>query len=266
MADAARHALGSHHDLTLRKTVPQLTRQQIGGALLTALRGAGLGVRDLFEGRQEPVTWFFRCLAYDQSELDILESGALDILHAPSALVELALDEVALAGALIGPGGLAAYLTTEVPAEAEESFSLELEELERELGPGADDSAFAFHPDVMLGSLVVDVAPPSLWLEERPVDPEGNERLARRLGIMAQEVGREADAVEVHIEGALDASEEGWADSAARVRPAGVSVHFAFDVPLAGVDERTLAKAFDAGARTAALSLEAIRRVFERLG
>jgi hypothetical protein len=244
--------------------VPQLTRQQVGGTLLTALRGAGLGVRDLFEGRQEPVTWFFRCLAYDQSELDILESGALDTLHAPSALVELALDEVALAGALIGPGGLAAYLTTEVPPDDEESLSIEMEELE--LGPGADDSAFAFHPDVMLGSLVVDVAPPALWLEERPADPEGNERLARRLGIMAQEVGREADAVEVHIEGALDASEEGWADNAARVRPAGVSVHFAFDIPLDGADERTLAKSFDSGARTAALALEAIRRVFERLG
>jgi len=62
-------------------------------------------------------------LAYDQSELDILESGALDILHAPSALVELALDEVALAGSEIGPEGLAAYLATEIPGDAVESFS-----------------------------------------------------------------------------------------------------------------------------------------------
>lgn len=246
--------------------MPQLTRQQIGGTLLTALRGAGLGVRDLFDGRQEPVTWFFRCLAYDQSELDILESGALDILHAPSALVELALDEVALAGALIGPEGLAAYLTSGMPDDAADLFAADLDDLDSELESGAPEPAFAFHPDVMLGSLVVDVAPPTLWLDERPADPEGNERLARRLGIMAQEVGREADAVEVHIEGALDASEEGWADSAARVRPAGVSVHFAFDIPLLGADERELAKAFDAGARAAALSLEAIRRVFERLG
>lgn len=246
--------------------MPQLTRQQIGGTLLSALRGAGLGVRDLFEGRQEPVTWFFRCLAYDQSELDILESGALDILHAPSALVELALDEVALAGALIGPEGLAAYLTTGNPEDAADVFSVEVEELEREFDSGTADPTFVFHPDVMLGSLVVDVAPPALWLAERPMDPEGNERLARRLGIMAQEVGREADAVEVHIEGALEASEEGWADTAARVRPAGVSVHFAFDIPLADADERELAKAFEAGARTAALALEAIRRVFERLG
>jgi hypothetical protein len=246
--------------------VPQLTRQQIGGTLLSALRGAGLGVRDLFEGRQEPVTWFFRCLAYDQSELDILESGALDILHAPSALVELALDEVALAGALIGPEGLAAYLTSGSPEDAADVFSVEVDELEREFDSGPIDPTFAFHPDVMLGSLVVDVAPPSLWLDERPADPEGNERLARRLGIMAQEVGREADAVEVHIEGALDASEEGWADTAARVRPAGVSVHFAFDIPLVDADERELARAFEAGARTAALALEAIRRVFERLG
>ena len=246
--------------------MPQLTRQQIGGTLLTALRGAGLGVRDLFEGRQEPVTWFFRCLAYDQSELDILESGALDILHAPSALVELALDEVALAGALIGPEGLAAYLTSGSPEDGDEPFQPDPDELEPGFESGGLDPEFAFHPDVMLGSLVLDVAPPSLWLDERPPDPEGNERLARRLGIMAQEVGREADAVEVHIEGALDASAEGWADNAARVRPAGVSVHFAFDIPLLGADERELAKTFDSGARTAALSLEAIRRVFERLG
>ena len=39
-----------------------------------------------------------------------------------------------------------------------------------------------------------------------------------------------------------------------------------FDIPLADADERELAKAFEAGARTAALALEAIRRVFERLG
>jgi hypothetical protein len=246
--------------------VAQLTRQQIGGTLLSALRGAGLGVRDLFEGRQEPVTWFFRCLAYDQSELDILESGALDILHAPSALIELALDEVALAGALIGPTGLAAYLSTEIPEDATELFSEEIEGLEGEFPSDGLEPAFTFHPDVMLGSLVVDVAPPALWLSERPADPDGNERLARRLGVMAQEVGRDADAVEVHIEGALDASEEGWADSTARVRPAGVSVHFAFDIPLLGADERELAKVFDSGAQTAALALEAIRRVFDRLG
>jgi len=246
--------------------VPQLTRQQIGGTLLNALRGAGLGVRDLFEGRQEPVTWFFRCLAYDQSELDILESGALDILHAPSALVELALDEIALAGAVIGAEGLAAYLSSDLPDETLESFNSEVEDTPPDLQGDSTDSLFAFHPDVMLGSLVIDVAPPALWLDERPADPEENERLARRLGILAQDVGRDADAVEVHIEGALDASEEGWADSAARVRPAGVSVHFAFDIPLVGADERELAKAFDAGATAAALALEAIRRVFERLG
>lgn len=246
--------------------MPQLTRQQIGGTLLNALRGAGLGVRDLFEGRQEPVTWFFRCLAYDQSELDILESGALDILHAPSALVELALDEIALAGAVIGAEGLAAYLASDLPDDPVEPFTSSAGDAAPDLGGEPGESLFAFHPDVMLGSLVIDVAPPALWLDERPADPEENERLARRLGILAQEVGRDADAVEVHIEGALDASEEGWADSAARVRPAGVSVHFAFDIPLLGVDERELARAFDAGAKAAALSLEAIRRVFERLG
>ncbi len=69
--------------------MPHFTRHQIGYNLLSALRVAGLGVRDEFEGRQEPASWFFRCLAYDQSELDIMESGAIDALHAPSALVEL---------------------------------------------------------------------------------------------------------------------------------------------------------------------------------
>lgn len=259
--------------------MPQLTRHQIGATLLGALRGEGLGVRDLFEGRQEPVTWFFRCLAYDQSELDILESGALDILHAPSALVELSLDEVALAGAAIGAEGIAAYLADEPlddEASRDEPGFGEPGYGGGEFDPGEaggpeeredpEEPPLAFHPDVMLGTLVLDVAPPSLWLEERPADPDANERLARRLGIMAQEVGREADTVEVHIEGALDASEEGWADDAARVRPAGVSVHFSFDIPLRDVDERELARAFEAGARTAAVSLEAIRRVFERVG
>ena len=259
--------------------MPQLTRHQIGATLLGALRGEGLGVRDLFEGRQEPVTWFFRCLAYDQSELDILESGALDILHAPSALVELSLDEVALAGAAIGAEGIAAYLADEPFDEGPVSGDPGYEGPELggsgfgpERGPAdaepdeREDPPLAFHPDVMLGTLVLDVAPPSLWLDERPADPDANERLARRLGIMAQEVGREADTVEVHIEGALDASEEGWADDAARVRPAGVSVHFSFDIPLNEVDERELARVFEAGARAAAVSLEAIRRVFERAG
>jgi hypothetical protein len=55
--------------------LPNFTRHQIAYNLLSALRGAGLGVRDEFEGRQEPTSWFFRCLAYDQSELDIMESG-----------------------------------------------------------------------------------------------------------------------------------------------------------------------------------------------
>lgn len=255
--------------------MPQLTRHQIGATLLGALRGEGLGIRDLFEGRQEPVTWFFRCLAYDQSELDILESGALDILHAPSALIELSLDEVALAGAAIGAEGIAAYLADE-PFDDRPGEQPGFDEPEFGGGEGAsaggtgpgepEEPPLAFHPDVMLGTLVLDVAPPSLWLDERPADSDANERLARRLGIMAQEVGREADAVEVHIEGALDASEEGWADEAARVRPAGVSVHFSFDIPLRDVDERELAKVFEAGARAAAVSLESIRRVFERVG
>ena len=238
--------------------MPQLSRHQIGASLLGALRQEGLGVRDLFEGRQEPVSWFFRCLAYDQSELDIMESGAIDTLHAPSALMELTLDEVALAGAGIGPEGLASYLTGEGIPDVEELF------------PDAADSAaealVEFHPDVVLGMLSVDVAPPALWLDERSAEPAENERLARQLAGMAQRTGGAADAVEVHMEGALDASAEGWADEAAGVRPAGVSVHFRFEIPLAGTGERELGRIFVAGARTAAEAIEAMRGVFERRG
>ncbi|MFW6084687.1 MAG: hypothetical protein ACODAA_05685 [Gemmatimonadota bacterium] len=234
--------------------MPQLSRHQIGASLLGALRQEGLGIRDLFEGRQEPVSWFFRCLAYDQSELDIMESGAIDTLHAPSALMELTLDEVALAGAGIGPEGVASYLTGEGIPDVEELFPEE---------PSPGGPVVSFHPDVMLGYLSVDVAPPALWLDERSAEPAENERLARRLARMAKRTGAQADAVEVHIEGALDASEDGWADEAAAVRPAGVSVHFNFEIPLAGTGERELGRTFLAGARTAAEALEAMRRVFE---
>ncbi len=236
--------------------MPNFTRHQIAYNLLSALRGAGLGVRDEFEGRQEPTSWFFRCLAYDQSELDIMESGAIDALHAPSALVELSLDEVALAAAAIGPEGLMSYLTWEaddepfgdVPGSAD--------------GPG---TVFAFHPDVHLGYLALDVAPPNLWMDERRSDPDSNEALAKRLAMMAQEVGGACDVVEVHIEGALDASEDGWADRTAEVRPAGVSVHFTLEIPLAGVGERELSGRFDDAARTASAAIEGMRLVFQRM-
>ncbi|MGD8496166.1 MAG: hypothetical protein PVF05_08215 [Gemmatimonadales bacterium] len=236
--------------------MPQLSRHQIGASLLGALRQEGLGVRDLFEGRQEPVSWFFRCLAYDQSELDIMESGAIDTLHAPSALLELTLDEVALAGAGIGPEGLASYLAGEGIPDVEELFP--------DPPHAASRALVEFHPDVVLGVLSVDVAPPALWLEERSAEPAENERLARQLAGMAQRTGGEADTVEVHIEGALDASAEGWADDAAGVRPAGVSVHFSFEIPLAGTDERELGRIFLAGARTSAGAIEAMRGVFGR--
>ena len=78
-------------------------------------------------------------------------------------------------------------------------------------------------------------------------------------------LGGDCDAVDVHIEGALDASEDGWADRAAEVRPAGVSVHFTLDIQLAGTGERELAHRFDDGARTAAAAIEGMRLVFERL-
>ncbi len=249
--------MGSRHDSEVERPVPQLSRHQIGATLLGALRQQGLGVRDLFEGRQEPVSWFFRCLAYDQSELDIMESGAIDALHAPSALLELTLDEVALAGVGIGPEGLASYLTGDRIPDVDELFPDK-----SDLSSG---SVVQFHPDVMLGYVSVDVAPPSLWLERLEGDSIGNERLARELALMAQQTGKEADTVEVHMEGALDASEEGWADEAARVRPAGVSVHFSFEIPLAGTGERDLGHIFLAGSRTAASAIESMRRVFERI-
>ncbi len=238
----------------------QLTRHQIGASLLAALRQEGLGVRDLFDGRQEPVSWFFRCLAYDQSELDIMESGAIDTLYAPSALVELSLDEVALAGTAIGAAALASYLSWDETPDEEEVFGGTEERDEAGAPP------VGFHPSCMLGYLTADVAPPALWLEERDSDPDTNELLARRLALLAQEVGSEADAVEVHIEGALDASQEGWADRTAQVRPAGVSVHFTFDIRLAGTGEPELAHIFSSGARTARRAIETMRRVFERLG
>jgi hypothetical protein len=237
--------------------MPHLSRHQVGASLLGALRQEGLGVRDLFEGRQEPLSWFFRCLAYDQSELDIMESGAIDTLHAPSALVELTLDEVALAGAGIGAEGLASYLSGAGIPDVEQLFP--------ESGDEPFEPLVTFHEDVLLGYLSVDVAPPGLWLDQRSAAPADNEQLARDLAMMAQRTGGKADTVEVHIEGALDASEEGWADDAAGVRPAGVSVHFSFEIPLAGTGERELGHLFLDGARTAAQAVDAMRRVFEGL-
>ena len=207
-----------------------------------------LGVRDLFEGRQEPLSWHFRGLAYDQSELDILESGAVETLHAPSALVELVVDEMALACANLGREGVAAYL--------------QMEEEDRAPGPPEPDD-FRFHPEAVLGYLTVDAAPPARWLEEREPDPRANERLASRLSEVAQELGSEAANVEVHIEGAVDAS-GGWTemDVPSRIRPAGVSLYFSFDIPLEGVGERRLARIFADGARVASGSLERMRGVF----
>lgn len=219
----------------------------MGAALLDALRQEGLGVRDLFEGRQEPLSWYFRGLAYDQSELDILESGAVETLHAPSALVELVVDEMALACANLGVRGVADYLlwTSDRQGEWE---PLPAERVE-------------FDPSVMLGYLNVDVAPPALWLEEREGGPAANEELASRLAAAAREIGADADSVEVHIEGAVDAGSD-WSDAASDVRPAGVSLYFSFDIPLEGTGERELARIFREGARTAGAALERVRDVF----
>jgi len=236
-----------------RRSLGQLTRHQIGAAFLEALRQAGLGVRDLFEGRQEPLSWFFRGLAYDQSELDILESGAVEVLHSPSALVELAVDEMALACANLGVEGVAGYLAVP-PAPGTPSGA----------PPDVvDPSSLLFDPEVHLGWLNLDVAPPALWLEERESDPPSDERLATRLARLAQETGEDADSVEVHIEGALEA-EAAWAEAPAGVRPAGVSVYFSFELPRLADEpgERELARVLERGAATAARALEAMRAVF----
>jgi len=163
--------------------------------------------------------------------------------------VELVIDEFALACANLGTEGVSGYLSA--PAEPGE-----------EEGEPLTAGDLTFDRSVMLGFLNVDVAPPSLWLEERPADPDANERLAARLAKAAQDVGADADAVEVHMEGALDAA-AGWSDAAAAdVRPVGVSVHFTYDIPLEGVGERQLVRTFSAGARTASLALEGMRSVF----
>lgn len=227
------------------RDVPQLIRHRIGAILLEEVRQQGLGMRDVFEGRQEPLSWYFRGLAYDQSELDILESGAVDELHAPSALVEFVLDEMALACWNLGVEGVASYLEVDDPEGAGGSL------------PGN----LSFPPDLMLGYLNVDVAPPARWLERREADADANERLAKRLAELAREIGGEADAVEVHIEGMMEA-DTGWVERPSTVRPAGVSMYLSFDVPLAGADERELSHVFGRGARAAAGALERLRSVF----
>ncbi|MEE9207015.1 MAG: hypothetical protein V3U67_01375 [Gemmatimonadota bacterium] len=251
--------MGPHHDQPVGKAridLAQITRHQICATLLAALRHEGLGVRDLFEGRQEPASWFFRCLAFDQSELDIMESGAIESLHAPSAMVELLLDEVALAGANLGADGIATYLAISGP------YQEEADPLLGALPEAPLGLDLQFHPESLLGYLNLDIAPPTLWLDEREADPQANERLAGMLAEMAQDIGTDSDTVEVHIEGALDAT-EGWADTS-RVRPAGVSIHFTFEIPLPGVNERELGHHFASSARTASAALERMRGVFER--
>ena len=225
----------------------EITRHQLGALLLSALRDKGMGVRDLFEGRQEPLSWFFRAVAYDQSELDILESGALDTLHAPSAMVEVAIDEMALGLANIGTAGLATYLASPA-ADVPGHDTPELDALELD-------------SEVMLGYVHIDVAPPAIWLDERESNPSRNDALATRLSKVAQDVGSVSDTVEVHIEGALDPG-GAWTDPRESVRPAGVAVHFTFDLPLVGTGRRELAAVFARAAEGARDAIEGMRSVF----
>lgn len=226
----------------------QITRHHLASSLLQTLRGEGLGVRDLFQGRQEPASWYFRGVAFDQSDLDILESGAVEELHAPSVLVELAVDELALALANVGTEGIAGYLRWVGAEGPGGGGALEADELELD-------------PEALLAVLNLDAAPPALWLDEREADPESNEELAERLSAMAREVGSAMDAVEVHIEGAVKA-EQGWSQSPGRIRPSGVAVHFAIEVPLVGTGDRELARYFRTGAEVAAECLQGVRGVF----
>jgi hypothetical protein len=220
----------------------------MSASLLSALRQEGLGARDHFEGRQEPLSWYFRVVALDQSELDILESGAVEGLDVPTALVELAIDELALALANIGVEGLATYLANDPEATSATR------------GLVAPENLF-LDPAVLLGFLNVDIAPPPAWLEERESDPATNEELATRLAELAREIGEQANSVEVHIEGALD-PEAGWTGPQDSVRPAGVFVHFGFEIPLTGTGERELGHIFADGSAVAGSALERIRSVF----
>ena len=88
-----------------------------------------------------------------------------------------------------------------------------------------DPDSLAIRPETLLGYLSLDVAPPARWLDEREAEPEENERLASRLAEVAHELGGDADDVEVHIEGAVDAGRS-WAemDGGTHVKPAGVSL------------------------------------------
>ena len=167
---------------------------------------------------------------------------SLDTLHAPSALIELVVDEMALALANIGLEGFETYLTGPEP------------------GLSGQDQ-MELNPEVMLGFVRVDVSPPALWLDERESDPVRNEALATQLTDIAQEMGSNSDAVEVHIEGALESSDE-WTDRRGTVRPAGISVHFSFGVPLIGISERELSAVFSRGAAVASKTVEGIRTVF----
>ena len=99
----------------------------------------------------------------------------------------------------------------------------------------------------------------------RESDPALNEELASGLTGLAQEIGAASDTVEVHIEGALDPS-GGWTDPQENVRPAGVAIHFSFDIPLVGTEERELMTIFARGAAVAAQSVESLRSVFRMNG
>ena len=72
MADAARHPVGAHNDLALRTIVPQLTRQQIGGTLLSAGFESRPGARQIMASGEIAKQ---KGLALDPGAVDIAEAA-----------------------------------------------------------------------------------------------------------------------------------------------------------------------------------------------
>ncbi len=236
-------------------------RQDVRALLLRALRRKGLGVFNLFEGREEPVSWIFRVQAFDQSELDIFESGAVGRLSAPSAHVELVVDEVGLAICNVGLEALAAFLVRPQRAKEDRSRYADGGAVESDGREASVDDWLGLNPESILGFVRVDVTAPSNWLEERESDASRDDLLLSRLQHIAEETGTVADAFGVDVAGAVD-MHEGW-QAADHLRPADVALYFSFDIPLVGTGKRELDKTFSRVAVATSEAIEGMRSVFQ---
>ncbi|MCE2422813.1 MAG: hypothetical protein J4G03_05840 [Gemmatimonadetes bacterium] len=224
----------------------QLTRHRMVQLLISAFDRVGIGMRDQTEGRTEPLSWFFRAAGYDQNELDLLGAAPAEAIDAPSALIELMVDEMALGLHNIGLDGLSSYIRT---AEEEETAG----------------DALEFQPEIMLGFLHIDVVPPEAWLKDRPADQGRSEALAAKLAKMAEDAQRHPGMVEIHMERAMDSS-EGWSEGAHPMRAEGVSVHFCFEIMLEEDTLNEVVDVFQNAARVASSAVEGIREVFTGRG